>query len=317
MDASLKRDMYRSMVRIRTFEEQIWNVYTTGLMQGLAHLYIGEEAVAVGVCAALRDDDCITSTHRGHGHCVAKGGAVDRMMAEVMGRVTGTCRGKGGSMHIADLSIGILGANGIVGGGFGIAGGSALSAKLRGTDQVTACFFGDGASNQGVFFEVMNMSAVWKLPVIFVCENNHYGEYTAADRVAAGKLSDRSKAFGIPSSVVDGNDVLAVYEAAVEAVARGRSGEGATLIECDTYRYQGHHVGDPGESYRDEEERKAWLAKDPIPRFRKRLVDEGDATDDDLDGIEAEVEKEVLAAVEAAKEAPFPDVEEVDQHVYA
>jgi len=317
MDNNHMLEMYRGMLRIRRFEEQIRNVYTAGLMQGLAHLYIGEEAVAVGVCSALKEDDCITSTHRGHGHCIAKGGRLDRMMAEVMGRVTGYCRGKGGSMHIADLSLGILGANGIVGGGFGIAGGSALSAKLRRSGQVTVCFFGDGGSNQGVFFEVMNMSAVWDLPVIFVCENNHYGEYTAADNVAAGKLADRSIPFGIPSAVVDGNDVVAVYEAASATVDRARSKQGPSLIECDTYRYQGHHVGDPGISYRSQEEREAWQAKDPIARFGQRLLDESRTTEAALEAVGAEVEEEVLAAVEAGKAAPFPDVSEVDQHVYA
>lgn len=317
MDTALLLDMYREMTRIRRFEEQIWQLYTSGLMQGLAHLYIGEEAVAVGVCAALRDDDCITSTHRGHGHCVAKGGRLDRMMAEVMGRETGYCKGRGGSMHIADLSLGILGANGIVGGGFGIAGGSALSAKLRGTDQVTVTFFGDGASNQGVFFEVMNMSAIWNLPLVFVCENNHYGEYTAADNVAAGKLADRSAPFGIPSIVVDGNDVAAVYEAAAAAVARARKKEGPTLIECDTYRYHGHHVGDPGVDYRGQAERDAWQAKDPIARLRQQMLAEGSATEAALDDVDAAVEKEVLAAVEAGKNAPFPDALEVGQYVYA
>ena len=317
MDNNHMLEMYRGMLRIRRFEEQIRNVYTAGLMQGLAHLYIGEEAVAVGVCSALKEDDCITSTHRGHGHCIAKGGRLDRMMAEVMGRVTGYCRGKGGSMHIADLSLGILGANGIVSGGFGIAGGSALSAKLRRSGQVTVCFFGDGGSNQGVFFEVMNMSAVWDLPVIFVCENNHYGEYTAADNVAAGKLADRSIPFGIPSAVVDGNDVVAVYEAASATVDRARSKQGPSLIECDTYRYQGHHVGDPGISYRSQEEREAWQAKDPIARFGQRLLDESRTTEAALEAVGAEVEEEVLAAVEAGKAAPFPDVSEVDQHGYA
>ena len=247
------------MLRIRHFEEQIFEVYTSGLMHGLAHLYIGEEAVAVGVCTALRDDDFITSTHRGHGHCVAKGGKLDEMMAEVMGRVTGICRGKGGSMHIADMSVGILGANGIVGGGFGIATGAALSVKLRKTDQVAVCFFGDGASNQGIFFEVMNYAAIWDLPIVYVCENNQYGEYTATDAVTAGDtIADRAKPFGIPGSTIDGNDVEVVYEAANEAIQRARTGDGPTLIECMTYRHRGHHVGDPGDGYRLEEERQEW-----------------------------------------------------------
>ena len=310
--------MYRAMLRIRRFEEQIWEVYTSGLMHGLAHLYIGEEAVAVGVCAALRDDDFITSTHRGHGHCVAKGGNLEAMMAEVMGRVTGHCRGKGGSMHIADMSVGILGANGIVGGGFGIATGAGLSAKQRGTDQVAVCFFGDGASNQGIFFEVMNFAAIWKLPVIYVCENNHYGEYTPTESVTAGpRIADRALPFGIPSATVDGSDAIAVYRATAEAVSRARQGEGATLIECDTYRYRGHHVGDPGEGYRPKEEIEAWMAKDPIERLRKKIVGDDLASEAELDAEVREVEREMENALEAAKAAPYPEVAEVNQHVYA
>jgi pyruvate dehydrogenase E1 component alpha subunit len=305
------------MLRIRRFEEQIWEIYTSGLMHGLAHLYIGEEAVAVGVCTALRDDDFITSTHRGHGHCVAKGGKLDEMMAEVMGRVTGICRGKGGSMHIADMSVGILGANGIVGGGFGIATGAALSAKLRKTDQVAVCFFGDGASNQGIFFEVMNHAAIWDLPVIYICENNQYGEYTATDSVTAGDtIADRAKPFGIPSSVIDGNDVEVVYEAAKEAVERARSGGGPSMIECTTYRHLGHHVGDPGDGYRSEEERQEWQDKDPITQYRSILAKAG-IDETDLDRIDQEVKDEVADAVESAQGAPWPDVEEADQHVFA
>ncbi len=318
LDRQLLLDMYRGMLCIRRFEEEIWNVYTGGLMHGLAHLYIGEEAVAVGVCSALREDDYITSTHRGHGHCVAKGGRLDRMMAEVMGKVTGHCRGKGGSMHIADMSSGILGANGIVGGGFGIATGAALSAKLRKTDQVTACFFGDGAANQGIFFEVMNHAAIWKLPVIYVCENNHYGEFTATETVTAGAcIADRAAPFGIPGRAVDGSDVVAVYGAAAEAVERARSGEGASLIECDTYRYRGHHVGDPGETYRSREEIDAWMAKDPIERLKGKLMGEEQATEAELNAVEEGVQKEVLEALESAKAAPYPDVEEVREHVFA
>ncbi|MSS71362.1 MAG: thiamine pyrophosphate-dependent dehydrogenase E1 component subunit alpha [Candidatus Latescibacteria bacterium] len=318
VDKILMLNMYRTMLRIRRFEEQIFNIFTQGLMHGLAHLYIGEEAVAVGVCSALRDDDYITSTHRGHGHCIAKGGKLDRMMAEVMGKVTGYCRGKGGSMHIADMSLGILGANGIVGGGFGIATGAGLSAKLRKTDQVTACFFGDGGANQGIFFEVMNYAAIWNLPVIYVCENNHYGEYTATEKVTAGKcIADRATPFGIPGQMVDGSDVIAVYEAMAGAVRRGRSGQGPSLIECETYRYRGHHVGDPGLAYRAKEEIETWMKKDPIERLRQRMLSEGQATEADLGGIDEEVQKEVLEAVESAKTSPYPDVKEVSEHVYA
>ena len=310
--------MYRNMLRIRRFEEQIWEVYTGGLMDGLAHLYIGEEAVAVGVCSALGQDDYITSTHRGHGHCVAKGGRLDRMMAEVMGRVTGYCRGKGGSMHITDLSLGILGANGIVGGGFGIATGAAMSAKMRKSGQVAACFFGDGAANQGIWFEVMNLAAIWDLPVIYVCENNQYGEHTAADRVTAGEsIADRAKPFGIPGTIVDGMDVLAVHAAAQEAVDRARSGRGPSMIECDTYRYRGHHVGDPGLAYRSKEEIDSWIARDPIARLRRSMLDAGEPTESALETIDQEVQQEVADALESAKSAPWPDVDEVADHVYA
>jgi pyruvate dehydrogenase E1 component alpha subunit len=310
--------MYRGMLRIRKFEEAIWRVYTSGLMHGLAHLYSGEEAIAVGVCEALREDDTITSTHRGHGHCVAKGGDLGRMMAEVMGRVTGHCRGKGGSMHIADMSVGILGANGIVGGSFGIATGAALSAKMRGTDQVTVCFFGDGATNQGVFYEVMNMAGIWRLPVVYVCENNLYGQYTAADRVLAGdRIADRSMPFGIPAAEVDGTDVVAVHEATLPGIERARSGNGPSFLVCHAYRYGGHHVGDPGESYRPAAEIEAWTAKDPIEILKGRLLESEAATAGELEKIEGEVDREVAEAVESAKAAPYPDVEEVSEHVYA
>lgn len=313
----LQKTMLRSMLRIRRFEEQIFEIYTSGLMHGLAHLYIGEEAVAVGVCTELTDEDYITSTHRGHGHCIAKGAKLDQMMAEVMGRVTGICRGKGGSMHIADMSIGILGANGIVGGGFGIATGAALSAKLRKTDQVAVCFFGDGASNQGIFFEVMNHAAIWDLPIIYICENNQYGEYTATDSVTAGDtIAARATPFGIPNSVIDGNDVLTVYNATQTALDRARSGGGPSLIECTTYRHKGHHVGDPGVGYRSEDERKEWQEKDPIVQFRAVLSAAGIA-ETELDQIDAEVKSEVADAVESAQSAPWPEVEEAHQHVFA
>jgi pyruvate dehydrogenase E1 component alpha subunit len=317
LDQANMIQMYRDMLRIRRFEEQIFELYTGGLMHGLAHLYIGEEAVAVGVCSALRTDDTITSTHRGHGHCVAKGGSLERMMAEVMGRVTGHCRGKGGSMHIADMSVGILGANGIVGGGFGIATGAALSAKKLGLDRVSVCFFGDGASNQGIFFETMNFAAIWQLPIIYVCENNHFGEYTATENVTAGTcIADRATPFGIPSAQADGSDVLAVYKAMEEAVQRARSGGGPTLIECDTYRYRGHHVGDPGNSYRPQEELDTWMARDPIKRLRENLITNHQTPETEMDAIDTDVHEEVQSATEAAKAAPFPDVEEVNQHVF-
>ncbi|MBI4553158.1 MAG: thiamine pyrophosphate-dependent dehydrogenase E1 component subunit alpha [Candidatus Latescibacteria bacterium] len=313
-------EMHRRMVTIRRFEEAVWEVYTQGLMRGLAHLYIGEEATAVGVCAALRTDDYITSTHRGHGHLIAKGGRVDRMMAEMLGKVDGYNRGKGGTMHIADLSLGILGANGIVGGGMGLATGAALSAKMRGTDQVAVCFFGDGAANQGVFLEAANLAAVWKLPVLFVCENNQYGEYTAAKHVTAihEHIAERAAAFDIPGLVVDGNDVVAVYEATKEMVDRARAGEGPSLIECKTYRYRGHHVGDgnPEKTYRTQEETDAWKAKDPIARFQRRLIEAGLATEADLAAWDGEIQQQIQEAVEFAKQSPYPPASEVTDHVY-
>ena len=317
-EAKLQMQMYRKMLRIRRFEQRVWEIYTAGLMDGLAHLYIGEEAVAVGVCSALEDQDYITSTHRGHGHCVAKGGRLDQMMAEVMGKVSGYCRGKGGSMHIADLSLGILGANGIVGGGFGIATGAALSSKLRRSGQVTACFFGDGAANQGIFFEVMNYAAIWTLPVIYICENNQYGEYTPVASVTAGRcIADRAKPFGIPAVVVDGNDVLAVHDAAADAVGRARAGDGPTLIECATYRQPGHHVGDPGTSYRTKEEVEVWKGKDPIERLRRSLLEDGRASQEELDAVGQKVARELDDAVTFAEQAPYPDVKEVRENVYA
>ncbi len=317
LDKDTLIEMYRKMLQIRHFEEGIWYVYTHGLMSGLAHLYIGEEAVAVGACFTLRDDDYITSTHRGHGHCIAKGGQLDRMMAEVMGKRDGYCKGKGGSMHIADLSIGILGANGIVAGGFGIATGAAFSAKRKGTDQVAVCFFGDGAVNQGIMLETMNLASIWKLPVVFICENNQYGEYTAAkDVTSCQNIADKAAATDIPGVMIDGNDVIVVYETVKEAVERARKGEGATLIECQTYRWGGHHVGDPG-AYRSDEELAEWKAKDPIKRFSDKLLSDKLATENELEAIEEQVKKEIEDAIEFGKNSPFPSPEEVEEDVYA
>lgn len=311
-------EMYRKMVTIRRFEEKTFDLYRGGIMKGLAHPYIGEEAVAVGVCAALRRDDYITSTHRGHGHCIAKGGRVDRMMAEVLGKESGYCRGKGGSMHIADLEIGILGANGIVGGGMGIATGAALSARLRGTDQVSVCFFGDGAANQGILLETANMAVIWKLPVIYLCENNQYGEFSTARSVTGvASIADRAKGLGFEGVVADGNDVVAVYETVTSAVNKARSGGGPTLVECSTYRHRGHHVGDPGSSYRPQDEVDRWLARDPIGSFERRLVEERLASQAELTLIGQEIEAELSSATEQAINAPFPDVSEVEEDVYA
>lgn len=314
-------EMFRKMMTIRRFEEAVLDVYLQGLMRGLAHLYIGQEASAVGVCSALNDGDYITSTHRGHGHLIAKGGKVDRMMAEMLGKVDGYNRGKGGTMHIADMSLGILGANGIVGGGMGLATGAGLSAKLRGTDNVSVCFFGDGAINQGAFLESANLASVWKLPVLFVCENNQYGEYTSAKQVTAIKdhIAERASGFDMPALVVDGNDVISVYETTLEMVERARAGKGPCLIENKTYRHRGHHVGDgsPEKTYRTQEETNLWLARDPLPRFSRRMVKAGIASETELAYIDTAIKQQVQEAVEFAKQSPYPSIEEVTQHVYA
>ena len=261
--------IYRRMVMIREFEEQVNELYTRALMPGLAHLYIGEEAVAVGICEALQQKDYITSTHRGHGHCLAKGASPDRMFAELLGKEAGYCRGKGGSMHIADPATGNLGANAIVGGSTGIATGAALSSSRLGTGQVTVCFFGEGALGQGVLYEVMNLAALWKLPVLYVCENNLYNEYTHYSETTAGDMLSRGAAFGVHAEGVDGQDVRAVYTTAQRLVERARKGEGPAFLVCNTYRYHGHHVGDINrEYYRSKQEEQEWKTKrDPIKNF--------------------------------------------------
>jgi pyruvate dehydrogenase E1 component alpha subunit len=312
-------ELYRRMLLIRRFEEQVDDLYRSAKMPGLAHLYIGEEAVAVGVCAALREDDYITSTHRGHGHCLAKGAAVDRMFAELLGKEAGYCRGKGGSMHIADQERGNLGANAIVGGSAGIAAGAALSARRRGTDQVAACFFGEGALGQGLVYEAMNMASLWRLPVVYVCEDNLYNEYTPRSETTAGSMAGRPKAFGIPAEEVDGQDVVAVHQAALVAVERARSGAGPGFLICHTYRFRGHHVGDVDRAYyRSRDEEQAWQRdRDPIQILAARLLDGGQARPDQLDAIDEEVRGEVEAGVRFGLEAPFPDPSEVAEHVYA
>jgi acetoin:2,6-dichlorophenolindophenol oxidoreductase subunit alpha len=311
-------DIYRKLVTVRFFEEMVFNVYRQGWMPGLAHLSDGEEATPVGVCAALRPDDTITSTHRGHGHIIAKGGKVEPMMAEVMGKVTGYCRGKGGEMHIADVSLGILGANGIVGGGIGIATGSAFSAKREGKGRVSVAFFGDGAINQGLWYETANLAVLWKLPVIYVCENNQYTQFTHYKKLVAGDgLAARARAMGMCAEEVDGNDVLAVYTATHELVEAARRGEGPATLVCNTFRYGGHHVGEPGTAYRPKEEIAEWHARDPIPRFEKILLDHQICAPGDLESICDQVHTQIEAAVELARQAPFPDVNEVSDHVYA
>jgi pyruvate dehydrogenase E1 component alpha subunit len=312
-------ELYRRLATIRLFEEQVNELYRSAKMPGLAHLYVGEEAVAVGVCAALRRDDYITSTHRGHGHCLAKGADVARMFAELLGKRDGYCRGKGGSMHIADHANGNLGANAIVGGSTGIATGAAFSAKRRGTDQVAACFFGEGALGQGLLYEVMNMAALWTLPVVYVCENNQYNEYTHFSEATAGDILDRPRAFGIESVAVDGQDVRAVVAAAERLVGRARRGEGPGFLLCETYRYHGHHVGDVDRAYyRPADEEQRWREeRDPIVLLGSWLVEQGGVDAGTLHALEAEARDEVERGVQAGLDAPFPDPAEVTDHVFA
>jgi pyruvate dehydrogenase E1 component alpha subunit len=310
--------MYRQMVRIRTFEDNANQLYLSAKMPGLTHMYSGEEAVAVGICEALETTDKITSTHRGHGHCVAKGAAFKEMFCELLGKEEGYCRGKGGSMHIADQSNGNLGANAIVGGSMGIATGAAFTSKLLGKDDVAVCFFGDGATAQGLMYEVMNMAALWKLPVIYACENNGYSEYTKTEEIAAGSITARAEAFGIEAHQVDGQDVLAVNKLTTDLVARARKGEGPFFMELMTYRYHGHHVGDINrEYYRSKEEEKDWKEnRDPIIRFRAYLVEEGLATEDEIVAMNDEISADADAAVKYALDAKYPDASEVDMHVF-
>ena len=310
--------MYRQMVRIRSFEDNANQLYLSAKMPGLTHMYSGEEAVAVGICEALEVTDKITSTHRGHGHCVAKGANFKEMFCELLGKEEGYCRGKGGSMHIADQSNGNLGANAIVGGSKGIATGSAFTAKLLGKDDVTVCFFGDGATAQGLLYEVMNMAALWNLPVIYACENNGYSEYTKTEEIAAGSITARAEAFGIEAHQIDGQDVLAVNELTQKLVARARKGEGPFFMELMTYRYHGHHVGDINrEYYRSKEEEKEWKEnRDPIIKFRGWLIEQGIASEDEIETMNAEIRQDAAEAVAYAEAAPYPDEIEVDMHVF-
>lgn len=311
--------MYQQMVKVREFEEKVNELYMNALMPGLAHLYIGEEAVAVGVCEALRRDDYITSTHRGHGHCLAKGASVDRMFAELLGKEAGYCRGKGGSMHIADPETGNLGANAIVGGSVGIATGAAFSAQRLGTGQVAVCFFGEGALGQGLLYEEMNLAQLWKLPVIYVCENNLYNEYTHYRETTAGELTARAQAFGIHTEEVDGQNVRAVYAAATRVIERARRGEGPAFLLCNTYRYRGHHVGDIDRSYyRSKQEEQEWITtRDPLKTLGEWLTSQGLTDQTALDAIHAEAQAEIKAGAQFALNTPYPDVREVTEDVYA
>lgn len=308
---------YQTMSTIRTFENKTVDLFAAGKIPGFVHLYIGEEAVATGVCANLTSSDYITSTHRGHGHLIAKGGKVDLMMAELFGKATGYCKGKGGSMHIADVGLGILGANGIVGAGQPIATGAAFACKYRKSDAVVVCFFGDGASNRGTFHESLNLASIWNLPIVFVCENNMYGiSYCQRDHMNICDISDRSSAYGIPGVTVDGNDVVAVYETVAEAVKRARSGDGPSLVECKTWRWRGHFEGDPC-TYKDPNEQAEWIIKDPIPRLAKQILALNFATQAELDKINEAINAQIDAAVDFAQNSPNPRPEDVLTDVFA
>lgn len=310
-------NMYVIMNKIRTFESRVAELFAAGKIPGFVHLYVGEEAVATGVCANLTDKDFISSTHRGHGHLIAKGGELKLMMAELFGRKTGYCRGKGGSMHIADLDLGIMGANGIVGGGPPLASGAALACQYLGTDSVAVCFFGDGAANQGTTHEAMNLATCWKLPVVFVNENNMYGiSCCTLNSMCVPNVADRAAAYDMPGVTIDGNDVIAVYEAASEAIKRAREGQGPSLIECKTYRHRGHFEGDPC-VYRNQEELDEWLEKDPIPRFEKKLIEMKVLTKERVDEIRGTARNEVAEAERFAEDSPLPDASDLLTDVYS
>lgn len=308
--------LHRTMLTIRLFEERVSREFRTGEIPGFVHVYVGQEAVAAGVCANLRDDDYITSTHRGHGHCIAKGCDLDRMMAEIYGREDGLCKGRGGSMHIADFSRGMLGANAIVGGGIAVATGAGLAASVRGSEQVAVAFFGDGAANQGVLHESLNLAAIWHLPVLFVCENNGFAESTpAAYATSVTDVAMRAGGYEIPGVVADGADVRAVYAAARDAVARARAGEGPTLLEVKTYRFMGHFEGDP-ERYRDDDDRSATRAHDALARLEGELLAGGQVGADDLELVRRELVDAISAAVEFARASPMPDPAGIERYVH-
>ena len=310
-------DAYRCMRTIRRFEEKLNDLVMSGKLSGFLHLYAGQEAVAVGVASLLTDDDFFSSTHRGHGHCIAKGVSLGAMMAELFGRATGVCKGKGGSMHIADLDRGMIGANGIVGAGIPLAVGAALTAVIKKSGAVSVAFFGDGASNQGAFHEAANIAALWKLPTVFVCENNGYGEATPADfAVSVKDIAERAKAYGMPGVIADGMDFFDVHAKADEAISRARRGEGPTLLECKTYRFFGHYVGD-NTAYRRKEEEEEWRqTRDPLVGFEERTVGAGLLSAEDLRAIDGDVEREIEAAVAFAESSPLPEPGDVLTDVY-
>lgn len=323
--AARKRELLRQMYTIRAFEEKAEDLYEMGKVHGTMHLSIGEEASAVGSIAALRPNDLILSTHRGHGHCIAKGAAnaddlssvLKPMMAEFLGKDTGYCRGRGGSMHIADVTSGNLGANGVVGGGIGTAMGVALGLKMQRRDEIVLCFFGDGAANMGVFHEALNMASIWDLPVVYVCENNQYAmSMSVQDAFPVRQISERAVCYGMPGETVDGNDLMAVYEAVGQAVDRARSGGGPSLVENVTYRWRGHSKSDVNR-YRTQEEIEAWKAKGPIKRFRKQLIEEGVLSQEEADEIEQQAYADIERAVAYAEESPEPDLSAIQEGVYA
>jgi pyruvate dehydrogenase E1 component alpha subunit len=309
-------EMFRKMLLIRHFEENLYYRFLEGNMPGTIHQYTGQEAVAIGVCANLRRDDYVVSTHRGHGHCIAKGTSLNRLMSELLAKKTGLCRGMGGSMHLVDLEVGFLGTVGIVGAGIPIAAGAGLSAKMRETDQVTVCFFGEGAANIGAFHEGVNLAAIWELPVVFVCENNLYAVSTHVSKVMLpSDVASRAAAYSIPGVTVDGNDVIAVYKAAHEAVERAREGKGPTLLECKTYRYRGHSRFEPA-GYRPEKELEEWLKKDPIHRFKAEIVKMKVLTEKNADIIKQKVLDEIEDSVKFAEASPPPEPKDVLKYVY-
>jgi len=319
LDQNQCLELYEQMLTIRMFEEKAIELFEHNLIRGNVHPCIGQEAVSVGVCSSLRRDDYMLNTHRGHGNCIAKGADLKLMMAELLGKSTGYCKGKGGSMHIADFEGGNLGANGIVGGGIPIAVGAGISIQNRGTDQVVACFFGDGATNQGTFHESLNLAALWKLPVIFVCENNLYALSTPIrEAISISRISDRAIAYGMPGMSLNGNDVIEVYTKTKEAVERARAGEGPALLDCITYRFFGHFTGDPGRgiTYRSKEEMDEWLNRCPIKQFKERLIQEKIMTEETGKAIEANVKASIAEAVQFANESPFPSPDEAMQDLF-
>jgi pyruvate dehydrogenase E1 component alpha subunit len=319
VDKKLCIKMYEQMLTIRRFEEKAIELFEHNLIRGNIHVCIGQEAVSVGICSYLRREDFMVNTHRGHGNCIAKGADLKLMMAELLGKSTGYCKGKGGSMHIADFEGGNLGANGIVGGGLPIAVGAGISIQNRGSDQVVACFFGDGASNQGTFHESLNLAALWRLPVVFVCENNLYALSTPIrESLSVPHISDRAKAYGMTGFHIDGNDVIEVYSKMKEAVERAKAGEGPTLLDCITYRFFGHFTGDPGRgiTYRSKEEMDQWQNRCPIKKLRERLIKEKMMTEEMEKTIEANVKASIEKAVQFAKESPFPLPDEAVQDLF-